>query len=63
MSLPGLDFMLGDDIEALRDAVRAFAVAEIAPRAAGSDRSHRVALDRWRKPGELGLRGIRAPEQ
>ena len=34
MDLPGLDHQLGDDIDALRDAVRAFAAAEIAPRAA-----------------------------
>ena len=31
MNLPGLDFQLGEDIDALRDAVRAFADAEIAP--------------------------------
>ena len=36
--LPGLDFQLGEDIDALRDAVRAFAEAEIAPRAAEIDR-------------------------
>ena len=32
-NLPGLNFMLGEDIDALRDAVHAFAQAEIAPRA------------------------------
>lgn len=63
MSLPGLDFMLGDNIEALRDAVRAFAVAEIAPRAAEIDRSDRFPMELWRKLGELGVLGITAPEQ
>ncbi|MBK1614104.1 acyl-CoA dehydrogenase [Rubrivivax gelatinosus] len=62
MSLPGLDFMLGEDIEALRDAVRAFAQAEIAPRAAEIDRSDRFPMDLWRKLGDLGVLGITAPE-
>ena len=31
-NLPGLNFQLGDDIDALRDAVRDFAQAEIAQR-------------------------------
>ena len=30
-NLPGLNFQLGEDIDALRDAVRDFAQAEIAP--------------------------------
>ena len=34
MQLPGLNFGLGEDLEALRDTVRAFAQSEIAPRAA-----------------------------
>jgi isovaleryl-CoA dehydrogenase len=34
MDLPGLRFDHGDDIAALREAVRDFAAAEIAPRAA-----------------------------
>ena len=34
MNMPGLNFQLGEDIDALRDAVREFAQSEIAPRAA-----------------------------
>jgi isovaleryl-CoA dehydrogenase len=63
MDLPGLDHQLGDDIEALRDAVRAFAQAEIAPRAAEIDRTDRFPADLWRKLGALGALGVTVPEE
>jgi isovaleryl-CoA dehydrogenase len=62
MSLPGLNFHLGDDIDALRDAVRHFAQQEIAPRAAEIDRSDQFPMDLWRKMGALGVLGITVPE-
>ena len=61
--LPGLDFGLGDDIEALRDAVREFAQAEIAPRAAEIDRSDQFPMDLWRRMGSLGVLGVTVAEQ
>ncbi len=56
----GLRFDLGADIEALRDAVRAFAQREIAPLAAEVDRSDRFPAPLWRKLGELGVLGVTA---
>ena len=62
MNLPGLNFQLGEDIDALRDAVREFAQAEIAPLAADTDRSDQFPMHLWQKMGELGVLGITVPE-
>ena len=61
--LPGLDFQLGDDINALRDAVREFAQSEIAPRAADIDKHDQFPMDLWRKMGALGVLGITVSEE
>ena len=63
MQLPGLNFGLGEDLEALRDTVHAFAQSEIAPRAAEIDRSDRFPMDLWRKMGDIGVLGITVPEE
>jgi len=63
MDLPGLDFDLGDDIDALRDAVRTFAQGEIAPQAARIDASDQFPMDLWRKMGELGVLGITVEDE
>ncbi|MBP7353651.1 isovaleryl-CoA dehydrogenase [Comamonas sp. UBA7528] len=62
-NLPGLNFQLGEDIDALRDAVREFAQREIAPRAADIDRSDQFPMDLWRKFGDLGVLGITVSEE
>ena len=62
-AMPGLDFQLGEDIDALRDAVRDFAQAEIAPRAAEIDASDQFPMDLWPKMGALGVLGVTVEEE
>ncbi len=62
-SYPTLNFDLGDTADLLRETVKAFARAEIAPRAADIDRDNHFPMDLWRKMGDLGLHGITVSEE
>jgi alkylation response protein AidB-like acyl-CoA dehydrogenase len=62
MSMP-LTFELTDEQRALRDTIREFAEAEIAPQAANWDLNHTFPTDTVRKLGELGAMGVAFPEE
>jgi isovaleryl-CoA dehydrogenase len=63
MSYTGMNFGLGETINALRDTVEQFSRNEIAPRAADIDRQNEFPMDLWRKFGDLGLLGMTVSEE
>jgi isovaleryl-CoA dehydrogenase len=60
---PTLDFDLGDTAEAIRETVKSFTDAEIAPIAAEIDRTDVFPRQLWPKLGELGVLGITVEEE
>ena len=62
-SFPGLDFGLGGDLDLLRDTVRGFAQAKIAPIAQELDRANSFPRALWPELGALGLLGITVEEE
>jgi isovaleryl-CoA dehydrogenase len=60
---PSLNFDLGEDIDMLRNTVRQFAQAELAPRAQQIDHDNEFPMDMWKKFGGMGLLGVTVKEQ
>lgn len=58
-----MNFALGEDIEALREAVHRFAQDRIAPLADQTDRENSFPMHLWREMGEMGLLGVTVEEE
>ena len=63
MFMHSMRFDLGEDVNALREAVHAWAQAEVKPRAAEIDRTNSFPPDLWPAMGEMGLLGITVEEE
>ncbi|KJR98919.1 MAG: isovaleryl-CoA dehydrogenase [Desulfobulbaceae bacterium BRH_c16a] len=62
-TFPHLNFGLGETANLLRESVRDFVDAEIAPLAADIDRNDHFPPELWQKMGAMGLLGITVAEQ
>ena len=58
MTFPQLDFGLGETADLMRESVRDFVSAEIAPLAADIDRNDQFPPELWQKMGAMGLLGV-----
>ena len=63
MFLATMQFDLGEDVNALRDAVHRWAQERVKPRAAEIDRSNDFPPELWREMGDLGILGVTVDEE
>src|SRR5438105_7242274 len=59
----GVDFALGEDVDALRETVSRFSQDQIATRADEIDRQNEFPRDLWPRLGELGVLGVTVDEE
>ena len=60
---PTMDFLLGETVDAIREATRRFAAERIAPQAVAIDETNRFPRALWPEMGALGLHGITVEEE
>ncbi|WP_061934764.1 isovaleryl-CoA dehydrogenase [Aureimonas sp. AU22] len=58
-----MTFDLGDEVNALRDTVHAWAQERVKPMAAAIDHANEFPAELWREMGDLGLLGITVDEE
>lgn len=63
MFAASMDFDLGEDVVALRNAVRRWAQERVRPLAAEIDRTNAFPAELWREMGQLGILGITVGEE
>lgn len=63
MFYASMNFALGDEIEALREATHKFAQERIKPLAAEIDRTNEFPMHLWKEFGDMGLLGVTVDEE
>ncbi|GLK65982.1 MULTISPECIES: isovaleryl-CoA dehydrogenase [Paracoccus] len=63
MFTSGMQFDLGEDVNALRETVHRWSQERLKPMAADVDRRNEFPNELWREMGDLGLLGITVPEE
>ena len=63
MFLGSMNFDLGEDVNALRDAVHAWAQERVKPLAAKTDQENAFPNELWAEMGEMGLLGVTVDEE
>ena len=63
MFMASMNFGLGEDIDALRDATQRWAQERVAPKAAEIDASNAFPMELWKEMGDLGLLGVTVDEE